>query len=136
VEALEEAEPPVTTEVIEAVHARLEQLAGQAEGTESVAARVAALERAAFGGGPVHSRSRSIVADGDALQTQVEDAAGAVDGVPPAPGDRGARRGPDRGAGAGLAGAIDMIDQLVAQLAALEWAYRPLSPPDETAELS
>jgi DNA repair exonuclease SbcCD ATPase subunit len=131
VEALEQAEQPVTTEVIEAVHARLEQLAGQAEGTGSMAARVDALERAAFGGGPVHSRSRSIVADVDALQRQVEDVAGAVDGVPQrlATVERAAAR--TEALERGLAGAIDMIDQLVAQLAALEWAYRPLPPPDQ-----
>ncbi len=131
VKALEQADEPVTAEAFDAVHTRVEQLGERADAVEALPHRVDALERAAFGGGPVHHRSRSIVADLDALGSQVEVMATAVDGVPRRLADVERSTARTEALERGLAGAIDMIDQLVAQLGALEWACRPLPPPDE-----
>ena len=131
VEALERADDPVTAEALDAVHTRVEQLGQRADAVEALPHRVDALERAAFGGGPVHHRSRSIVADLDALGSQVEVVATAVDGVPRRLADVERSTARTEALERGLAGAIDMIDQLVVQLGALEWACRPLPPPEE-----
>ncbi|MDP9019825.1 MAG: hypothetical protein M3N25_03320, partial [Actinomycetota bacterium] len=131
VEALEQADEPASAEALTAVQARLDQLCERADGMEPLPQRVDALERAAFGGGPVHHRSRSMVADLDALEAQVAVVATAVDGVPRRLADVERASARTEALERGLAGAVDMIDQLVAQLAALEWACRPLPPPDE-----
>lgn len=109
----------------------LEDLAGEVVGLARLPARVEVLERAAFGGRPVHHRSRSIVADLDALRSQLEVVATAVDSVPRRLADVELASARTEALERGLAGAIDMIDQLVAQLGALEWACRPLPPPDD-----
>ena len=109
----------------------LEDLAGEVVGLARLPARVEVLERAAFGGRPVHHRSRSIVADLDALRSQVEVVVTAVDSVPRRLADVELASARTEALERGLAGAIDMIDQLVAQLGALEWACRPLPPPDD-----
>ena len=131
VEALERADEPVTAEALDAVHTRVEHLGERADAVEALPHRVDALERAAFGGGPVHHRSRSIVADLDALGSQVEVVATAVDGVPRRLADVERSTARTEALERGLAGAIDMIDQLVVQLGALEWACRPLPPPED-----
>ncbi|MBW3548159.1 MAG: hypothetical protein KY452_08530 [Actinobacteria bacterium] len=131
VEVLEQAEEPVTAEALDAVHTRMELLSGRTDAVEVLPQRVDALERAAFGGGPVHHRSRSIAAELDALRSQLEVVATALDGVPRRLADVEVASARTEALERGLAGAIDMIDQLVAQLGALEWACRPLPPPDE-----
>ena len=131
VEVLEQAEEPVTVEALDAVHTRIERLSDRTDAVEVLPQQVDALERTAFGGGPVHHRSRSMVADLDALGSQVEVVATAVDGVRRRLADVEVASARTEALERGLAGAIDMIDQLVAQIGALEWACRPLPPPDD-----
>lgn len=133
VEALEQAEQPVTAEVVDAVHARLQGLGDRADRIEALLPRLEALERATFGGGPVHRRSRSMVADLDAVEGQVEQVAANMEGLP----DRLAllERSTVRTEALerGLAGAVEVIDELVARLAALGPAFGPPRPDTPTS---